>query len=128
MDEKTELIDQLKTERDEALAENCALINELLGNRYDVKKVWSLLYFMNFKRVLKLHETVQYMQHTINLLNNDSLRLKSRLDERDDLIHEKSQNVIYLESEVKKLKYEQDKIQKVTKTIHLLLKKLISAK
>ena len=123
MDEKTELIDQLKTERDEALAENCALINELLGNRYDVKKVWLLLYFMTFKRVLKLHETVQYMQHTINLLNNDSLRLKSRLDERDDLIHEKSQNVIYLESEVKKLKYEQDKIQKVTKTIHLLLKK-----
>ena len=56
------------------------------------------------------------MQHTINLLNNDSFRLKSRLDERDDLIHEKGQNVIYLESEVKKLKYEQDKIQKVTDT------------
>ena len=56
------------------------------------------------------------MQHTINLLNNDSFRLKSRLDERDDLIHEKGQNVIYLESEVKKLKYEQDKIQKVIDT------------
>ena len=39
MDEKTQLIEQLKNEREEALAENCALINELLSNRYDVKKV-----------------------------------------------------------------------------------------
>jgi len=73
------------------------LVNELLGYRYDVKK---------------LHETVQYMQQTINLLNNDTLRLKSRVEERDDLLHEKNQNMAYLESELKKHKSSQDKMQK----------------
>jgi len=52
------------------------------------------------------------MQHTISLLNNDTLRLKSRLEERDDSLHEKSQKVSYLESELKKLKTDQDKIYK----------------
>ena len=94
-----ELVAQLREERDVALQENCKLINELLGYQYDVKK---------------LHETVQYMQHTISLLNNDTLRLKSRLEERDDSLHEKSQKVSYLESELKKLKTDQDKIYKVS--------------
>ena len=100
MNEKADLttVAQVKNERDEALAENCELINELLGYRYDVKK---------------LHETVQYMQHTINLLNNDTLRLKSRIEERDDLIHDKNQRIVYLESELKKHKHDQDKMQKV---------------
>lgn len=93
-----ELVTQLRQERDLALQENCKLINELLGYQYDVKK---------------LHETVQYMQHTISLLNNDTLRLKSRLEERDDSIHEKNQKISYLESELKKLKTDQDKIYKV---------------
>ena len=103
MNEKADLttVSQVKNERDEARAENCELINELLGYRYDVKK---------------LDETVQYMQHTINLLNNDTLRLKSRIEERDDLIHDKNQRIVYLESELKKLKHDQDKMQKV-KTI-----------
>ena len=98
MDEKADsTVAQVRNELDEALAENCELINELLGYRYDVKK---------------LHETVQYMQQTINLLNNDTLRLKSRVEERDDLLHEKNQNMAYLESELKKHKSSQDKMQK----------------
>ena len=49
------------------------------------------------------------------MLNNDVLRLKSRLEEREELLHEKTQDLSFTESELKRLKSDREKVCKVHK-------------